>query len=139
MGIDGRFAAFGRISSFHGNAFDMFVPIDPFITCYRIASLASTFSEAGGLRVDNANLYRKPRLAGFQAGYIRLDAASREESYLHRPRGDLVATHDERRFNLFFCPTTRHSYEKVLDRGGPRSLVRMYGTCSEQRHTLRLD
>jgi predicted porin len=72
VGIDGGFGTFaaGRLASFHGGAFDMFSPIDPFITGYGIASLASTFSEAGGPRVDNAILYRTPRLAGFQAGYI---------------------------------------------------------------------
>lgn len=58
------------MASFHGGAFDMFSPIDPFITGYGIASMASTFSEAGGPRLDNAILYRTPRLAGFQAGYI---------------------------------------------------------------------
>jgi GBP family porin len=72
VGIAGGFGtfAFGRLASFHGGAFDMFSPIDPFITGYGIASLASTFSEAGGPRVDNAILYRTPRLGGFQAGYV---------------------------------------------------------------------
>jgi len=72
MGIGGSFGtfAFGRMASFQGGAFDMFSSIDPFITGYGIASMASTFSEAGGPRVDNAILYRTPRLAGFQAGYI---------------------------------------------------------------------
>jgi GBP family porin len=72
VGVDGGFGTFavGRMSSFHGGAFDMFSPIDSFGTGYGIASMASTFSEAGGLRVDNAILYRTPRLAGFQAGYV---------------------------------------------------------------------
>lgn len=72
LGIDGGFGtiAAGRMASFHGGAFDMFSPVDPFITGYGIASMASTFSEAGGPRVDSAILYRTPRLAGFQAGYV---------------------------------------------------------------------
>lgn len=62
--------AMGRIASFDGATFDMFVPIDPFFSGYGIASLASTFTNAGGLRVDNAILYRTPRFAGIQAGVI---------------------------------------------------------------------
>lgn len=72
VGMTGGFGtvAVGRLASFHGGAFDMFSPVDPFITGYGIASMASTFSEAGGPRLDNAILYRTPRLAGFQAGYM---------------------------------------------------------------------
>ena len=79
VGIDGGFGtlAFGRISSFHSANF---WSIDPFITGYGIASLDSTFSEAGGLRVDNAILYRTPRLAGFQAGYIHSFQANGQEA-----------------------------------------------------------
>jgi predicted porin len=72
VGVAGGFGTLvaGRLASFHGGAFDMFSPIDPFLTGYGIASMASTFSEAGGPRVDNAVIYRTPRFAGFQAGYI---------------------------------------------------------------------
>lgn len=82
LGMTGRFGtvAAGRISSLHGGAFDMFTSVDPFITGYGLASLASTFSEAGGLRVDNAILYRSPRLAGFQAGYVHSFQANGQEA-----------------------------------------------------------
>jgi GBP family porin len=62
----GRFATLGSGTG----AFDMFSDIDPFYTGYGTASLASTFSEAGALRVDNAFLYRTPNISGFQAGYL---------------------------------------------------------------------
>jgi predicted porin len=82
VGLAGGFGtfAFGRLSTFHGGTFDMFSPIDPFITGYGIASLASTFSEAGGPRLDNALLYRTPRLAGFQAGYMHSFQANGQEA-----------------------------------------------------------
>lgn len=72
VGLNGRFGtvALGRISTFDGGAFDVFTPIDPFVAGYGINTLASTFSLAGGFRVDNALLYRTPKLGGFQAGWI---------------------------------------------------------------------
>jgi predicted porin len=72
VGLSGRLGtlAFGRVSTFDGGAFDMFTEIDPFVAGYGVATLASTFSAAGGLRVDNALLYRTPRLGGFQAGVM---------------------------------------------------------------------
>lgn len=82
VGIDGGFGtvAVGRLASFQGGTFDMFSPIDPFITGYGIASMASTFSEAGGPRLDNAILYRTPRLGGFQAGYVHSGQTTGQEA-----------------------------------------------------------
>ena len=72
VGLDGRFGnlALGRISTFDGGAFDMFTPIDPFVAGYGVATLASTFTAAGGLRVDNALMYRTPTFGGFRVGAI---------------------------------------------------------------------
>lgn len=72
VGLDGGMGtlALGRVSNFDGGSFDMLVQIDPFEAGFGIASLASTMSGAGGLRVDNAVLYRTPMLGGFQAGWI---------------------------------------------------------------------
>lgn len=81
VGLDGAFGtvAFGRISTFDGGAFDMFTPIDPFIAGYGVATIASTFTAGGGLRVDNAALYRTPRWNGFQAGVIHSFQANGQE------------------------------------------------------------
>jgi general bacterial porin, GBP family len=62
----GRFATIGSGTG----AFDVFSDIDPFYTGYGTASLASTFSETGSLRVDNSVLYQTPNISGFQAAYI---------------------------------------------------------------------
>jgi predicted porin len=72
VGLDGSFGtlAFGRISSFHGGAFDMFGEIDPFFSGFGILGYQSTFAEGGGLRTDNALMYRTPRAGGFQAGLL---------------------------------------------------------------------
>lgn len=72
VGLDGSFGtlALGRVSNFDGGSFDMFGPIDPFEAGFGVASLASTMSGSGGLRVDNAVLYRTPKLGGFQGGWI---------------------------------------------------------------------
>jgi predicted porin len=72
VGLGGKFGtlALGRISTFDGGAFDMFTLIDPFQAGFGVATLASTFSPAGGFRVDNAIMVRTPSLAGFQAGYL---------------------------------------------------------------------
>ena len=72
VGLEGSFGtlALGRVSNFDGGSFDMFGPIDPFEAGFGVASLASTVSGSGGLRVDNAVLYRSPKLGGFQGGWI---------------------------------------------------------------------
>jgi predicted porin len=81
VGLEGRFGtvAFGRISTFDGGAFDMFTQIDPFLAGYGVGNLASSFSAWGGLRVDNAVIYRSPRLAGFQAGAMHSFQANGQE------------------------------------------------------------
>lgn len=81
VGLEGGFGtvALGRISTFDGGAFDMFTQIDPFGAGYGVATLASTFSAAGGLRVDNAVFYRSPQLAGFQAGAMHSFQADGQE------------------------------------------------------------
>ncbi len=74
VGLDGAFgtAALGRFALLGSGtgAFDMFSDIDPFYTGYGQAALGSTFTEAGSVRVDNAFLYRTPKISGFQAGWI---------------------------------------------------------------------
>ena len=72
VGLDTPYGtvAFGRIASFHGGAFDMFGEIDPFYSGFGILTYQSTFAEGGGLRTDNALMYRTPRLGGFQAGVL---------------------------------------------------------------------
>jgi GBP family porin len=62
----GRFGTFGSGTG----TFDMFGPIDPFVTSWGTAGLGSSMSSANALRVANAVLYRTPDMAGFQAGVL---------------------------------------------------------------------
>jgi predicted porin len=71
-GLDSGFGtlALGRFGTFGSGTgpWDMFSEIDPFSTGFRDAGLQNSFSEAGGLRFDNAIVYRTPVWGGFQAG-----------------------------------------------------------------------
>ena len=71
-GLSGRWGtvAAGRVGIFSSGlgAFDMFGNTDPFLTGFNDASLGSTFTSAGSLRVDNSVLYSSPTLGGFKFG-----------------------------------------------------------------------
>jgi predicted porin len=60
----------GRIATFSSGtgSWDMFSRVDPFGTGFGLASLGNTFISANALRVDNAVLYRSPKIGGFQGG-----------------------------------------------------------------------
>jgi predicted porin len=62
--VAGRVAIFGSGTG----SFDMFGTTDPFGTGFGISSLASTFSSANALRVDNAVLWQSQAMSGFRAG-----------------------------------------------------------------------
>lgn len=62
--VGGRVAIFGSGTG----SFDMFGTTDPFGTGFGISSLASTFSSANAVRVDNAVLWQSPNWSGFRAG-----------------------------------------------------------------------
>ena len=62
--VAGRVAIFGSGTG----SFDMFGTTDPFGTGFGISSLASTFSSANAVRVDNAVLWQSPNWSGFRAG-----------------------------------------------------------------------
>jgi general bacterial porin, GBP family len=60
----------GRVATFSSGtgSFDMFGQVDPFGTGWGDASLGSTFSSGGALRLDNAVLYQTPTWGGFRFG-----------------------------------------------------------------------
>jgi GBP family porin len=72
VGLEGGWGTLvaGKIASFSSGtgAFDMFGQIDPLGTAWDYAGLQSTFSPGTSFRLDNAIMYRSPKIAGFQAG-----------------------------------------------------------------------
>jgi GBP family porin len=92
VGLDSPYGtlALGRISTFDGGAFDMFTQIDPFNAGYGVGTLASTFTAAGGLRVDNAIVYRTPKLGPFRAGALHSFQTNGQEASDTNTRFDHV-------------------------------------------------
>ncbi len=60
----------GRVATFSSGtgSFDMFGNADPFLTGFGDSALASTFTSAGALRLDNSILYQTPSFGGFKFG-----------------------------------------------------------------------
>lgn len=60
----------GRVATFSSGtgSFDMFGNSDPFLTGFGDSALASTFTSAGALRLDNSVLYSSPTFGGFKFG-----------------------------------------------------------------------
>ena len=60
----------GRVATFSSGtgSFDMFGNTDPFLTGFGDASLGSTFTSAGALRLDNSVLYQSNTYGGFKFG-----------------------------------------------------------------------
>ncbi len=63
-------AVLGRVATFSSGtgSFDMFGNTDPFLTGFGDSALASTFTSAGALRLDNSVLYSSPTFGGFKFG-----------------------------------------------------------------------
>jgi len=60
----------GRVATFSSGtgSFDMFGNTDPFLTGFGDSALASTFTSAGAMRLDNSVLYSSPTFGGFKFG-----------------------------------------------------------------------